>query len=149
MSRIVLEALRTFTPREVDRWILSDRDACARLVWQIENYPAMVLPDIAKPTVICGVVSTAGVGEMWMITGKGFEDDCGVVLRQQRRLCTDMFAVLGLHRLHMMIDTRRDEAKRWARGLGFEYEATLKKMGARANDVDIFLWSERSEEWVD
>lgn len=109
-------------------------------------FPAYALPCINQPTTICGLIHDHGVGEIWMVTGKGFERSAPIVLQQQRQLLKTFYQVLNLHRLHMLVDSSDGPAKLWAARLGFVFEAgPLRGMGARGNDQDFYLYNPIAE----
>lgn len=138
----ILDALRTFKPRPVDAWMFEHPVISQQLVSQILYFPCMALPSNDKPTVLCGLVHNfCGAGEIWMVTGEGFERTAKTVLQQQRRLARDFYKALGLHRLHILVDSDRKDARRWAEALGFQFEARLKKYGPRGEDRDMFLFN--------
>ncbi|HCS23303.1 MAG TPA: hypothetical protein PLW48_10135 [Alphaproteobacteria bacterium] len=141
MSKANLQALAQLEPRtDEDSFLLSDPDNRARLEYQIMNYPSFALPSIVQASVICGVAHAAGVGEVWMVTGKGFEKDFRTILRQQRAGLPMMMQVLKLHRLHMLVDPARHGVCRYAEAAGFDFEARLKRMGAKGQDLDMYVY---------
>lgn len=148
-NSLALKALREFQPRPVDAWMFERADTRAMLEAQALIYPTFILPDIEKPTCICGVAHSLGVGSVMLITGVGFDRSAPIVVRQLRELCMAAYKVFGLHRLHMMVNSDDAAAKRFAEKLGFVCEAArLKRMDARGQDMDIYLL-ERDQTWVE
>jgi hypothetical protein len=136
-----LEIFRNFKPRPCDAWFFEIDSVRLQLEQQILFFPVMALPSLDKPVALCGVVHAHGVGEMWMVTGEGFERKAPVIRDQQRGLCAAAVVALKLHRLHMMIESSRDDAKKWAEELGFRFEhGPVKSLSARNSDLDIYLW---------
>lgn len=142
MNEGVLDILDRFQARECDRWMLEDPFFRARIVAQIMSGPVAVLPSMEKPAAIVGITAVYGVASCWMVTGIGFERAAPVIVRQVRGLCDSVVAAFDLRRLHMMVDSDNPRAQRFAARLGFVCEAAgLKKLGARGQDVDIYLYS--------
>lgn len=139
MSAWANDILKSFVPRPIDAWYFDVPAARRQLEYQVENYPAFVLPDAEKPVALCGIVYSCNVGSVWMITGVGFERKAPLIVKQLRVLCETAWDALALHRLQMFVDSADDKAKLFARKLGFLCEAeNLKKMGARGQDLDIY-----------
>ncbi|MDP2207049.1 MAG: hypothetical protein Q8K65_12175 [Alphaproteobacteria bacterium] len=141
MSKANIKALSMLQPRtDEDRRLLNDAACRALIEYQILNYPSFALPSIAAPVVVCGIAHAAGVGEVWMVTGKGFEEQFRTVLRQQRAGLPQLIRVLDIHRLHMLVDPARAGVCRYAEAAGFEFEARLKRMGARGQDLEMYVY---------
>ena len=118
----VLKAFHEMTLRPVDADYKEDPHLCAYIEQQIWNFPTFALPHIHDPVAICGLVHFRGIGEIWMVTGAGFERQAPVIVKQQRSLILSLISALNLHRLDMEIDARRADAKLYAEKLGFEYD---------------------------
>ncbi|PZQ48885.1 MAG: hypothetical protein DI551_00715 [Micavibrio aeruginosavorus] len=145
MSEAVLRAFLNFKPRAVDAWMCEEpwRD---QVIAQILTSPSFVLPSLQTPVAICGVYISCGVGTAWLITGEGFERQAHIVAKQAKQFCRDAYAIYGLHRLHMLVDSDRPEAKRFAEKLGFVCEAArMKFMGARGQDLDIYFLERKDD----
>lgn len=146
MGYVVLKALDDFKPRKVDAWVLEDAFYREQLHHQIMYHPSFVLPNCENPAVICGFVTGPGnVAEAWMITGEGFEENIFSIIRQQKRLIEDMMEAMKWNRLHMTVVDGRPEADKYARLLGFEFEASLSKMGFRGEALKIYVMPEKGE----
>lgn len=139
MSQAVLKAFQSMILRPQDE--IADADLRTMLELQILNYPAFALPSIEAPVVICGFVHFRGVCECWMVTGAGFERMAPMVLQQQQSLIRTMWSALKLHRLDMEIDAGREDARLWARRLGFEYEGTRRAASMDGGDLEVFTWN--------
>jgi hypothetical protein len=136
-----VNALMTMELRDCDAWVRQNGAYFDALLRQASVFPAYVLPDPSAPLVVTGIVHHCGVGECWMLTGKGFgKGRTSEVLRQQRLLCASIYQALGLHRMHILCDAARSEAGRWAGALGFEYEFTAARFGPLGNDMGIWVW---------
>lgn len=146
MSAAVAQALIDMRPREVDSWIYNNPHYLRFIACQAVNFPAFAFPSIEKPTVICGIVHAFGDGECWMVTGIGFEKTIRHVLLMQQRVCADMYRALDLHRMTIVVDKERYDARRYAEKLGFHYETDLGHAGPRAVDQSIYLWPSTREE---
>lgn len=141
MTAAVLKAFDTFKLRACDAWMLEYPELMEELRCQALAFPSYALPTV-DPVVLCGVVHRFGEGEVWMVTGEGFEKKVREVLPQQRALIETMYGILGLHRLQMTIDSSRRDAATWAKHLGFEFEhGPMKRKGARAIDMDLYVYN--------
>jgi hypothetical protein len=45
----------------------------------------------------------------------------------------------SFRRFQLLVDVDFNEGQRWARGLGFEYEATLKKYSEKGKDQFVYV----------
>lgn len=145
MNEHALQAFYNFNPRPVDAWIFEDAQLWKLIEAQILNFPSYVLPSVDKPSALAGIVPMAGVGEVWMITAVGFERQAPVIIQQLRHLCAQYWDVLNLHRLHMRVDSGRQDAKFFAEKVGFKYETTCKNMGSRGQDIDYYVYERISK----
>lgn len=143
MNMDTLAALKNFRPRAVDAWALEDPRKRAQLVFQILNFPSVAWPSAENPIFICGVMKQLGVGEVWLITGEGFENIWREAARVQKHLCEIAIKIFNLHRVHMLVDSSREDAKRYARIAGFEYSNTNPGLGSRGEDLDFFIFKHR------
>jgi len=140
MNTDVIAALKVFKPRAVDAWVFEDARKMRQIIFQILNFPAIAWPSCDAPVFICGIVKQMGVGEVWLLTGEGFEDVWRKAARVQKNLCETAFKVFNLHRLHMLVDSTREDAKRYARIAGFEYSNTNPGLGPRGEDMDFYIF---------
>lgn len=149
MNRKALEAFYSFKPRPVDAWMFETELYRRQIEQQIMLFPSYVLPSPEEPLALCGIAYVNGVGTVWLVTGEGFERKAGMVARQMRELCIAAYKVFRFNRIHMMVDSNNPAAQGFAEKLGFVCEAkNLKAMGARGENMDIFLL-ERNSSWVD
>jgi hypothetical protein len=144
MSQAVLKAFLELVPREQDAASVYTAEQIRQVMRQIELFPAVALPSPAAATVICGLVHFQGKGELWMITGQGFEKTARAVLAQQKQLAKTFYRALGLRRLHLLVDAHRADAMRWAELIGFrrEFPTPLKNYGAYGQDQFMFIFSQ-------
>lgn len=140
MSQAVLHAFRNLTPRDADLRYFEDPRARQLIEAQILLFPSWALPDPQTASCVVGIVPNGRVGEVWMITGEGFEGHAKIILGIGRQLCRTMYEVLKLHRMDMRCRTDYPQAGRWAQALGLEYETTLKRAGAQGENIDVYLW---------
>ncbi len=149
MNDQAFAALEKFVPRPVDAWMFEDARCREQIEMQIAAYPSYVLPSVERPAAICGIITNCGIGSVWLVTGVGFERQAPIIVKQLRQLCDAAYQVFKLHRLHMLVDSDDKAAKFFAEKLGFICEAErLKKLGARGQDLDIYLL-ERNEAWAE
>lgn len=139
----VVRAFETMVLHPRDAARIKAPEVAAHIIRQCEGFPAIALPSADKPVAICGIVYQFGVGEAWMVLGEGFETSWRSVLRMHRRVIPDMYKALKLHRLHMRVEAGFSAARRYAEALGFEYEATARRMGASGEDIAFYVWPER------
>lgn len=122
MNRAVIEAFMNMRPRQGDpesARILGDAELRAKVLYQIERWPAFALPSPAAPGLICGVAIEGDIGEVWMVAGEDFDASIRTILRQQRFLCRMALQVFQLKRIQMRVSLERAGAARWAGALGF------------------------------
>lgn len=149
MSETVLEVMRTrFKPRACDAWMFAHPELRALLELQAACGPAYALPSLDNPQAIAGLGAVCGVGSVWMVTGERFRRFSPVIAGQLEQLCHAAIAVFNLHRLQMLVDSDRPDAKFFAEKIGFVCEAAnLKKLGARGQDIDLYRF-ERNQIWA-
>lgn len=116
--------------------IMTDPELRAKVIVQIEQFPAVALPSLEAPVVICGAVLGDDMAELWMVTGEGFERQLKVVLRQMRSLLETAREAFAPRALKLCVNPDRPGAERFVRRLGFTYEKrtathiyTLKQKG--------------------
>lgn len=137
-----VEAMQNMKLRERDSYLKDNPQMWKILLWQAENMPACVLPNIFDPIVVCGVTHRFGVGEAWMVASDELHGrNAAIVLIQQRNVIQSLYQSLNLHRLHMVIDEDFGKAKFWAEKLGFVYESTNKRMGSRGQNVELWIFN--------
>lgn len=125
---------------EADRDIYCHPRMIEKLCWQIENFPAFVLPSLQDPVIVCGIAHDLGVGEVWMLTGENFVNHWRRVLRQHRALCATAYRALGLHRMHMLVDPDRQGAGAYAGAVGFIAGNIEKRFGPNGTDLQFYVW---------
>lgn len=140
MNRLALEAFERMEPSEADAYLFADPARRNFIRAQIVNFPAYVLPDPERATVVCGIVHAFGLGEVWMVKSRDFRRSAPIVLPLMRDLIAGGYAALGLRRLSLAVEAGRADAALWARRLGFAREATLRAAHPRGGDVDVFVW---------
>lgn len=141
MSELVLKALENFRPREPHRWVFEHPAYLAQLRQQIMLFPSYALPGSKRPTCIAGLVHEFGKGELWMMTGEGFERDVKIILPQARQLLAHLYTRLDLHRMSMRIACDNAAGRTWAKHTGFRFECgPMKSDGARGEDMDMFVY---------
>lgn len=144
MGNQVLAALERMQVRDADAWMVATPALRDQLAVQITHFPAFALPAPDRAVCIAGISHLNGVGEVWMVTGAGFEGMARRVLRQARLLLPCLYDALGLHRLHMTVESGRRDAARWAIAAGFRFEAgPLRGMGAQGQDMDFYLYERK------
>lgn len=146
MSARVLQALQNFKPRAPHLWVFENPEYLARLQRQIMLFPSFALPDSRAATCIAGIVHELGVGELWMMTGEGFERDARKILPLARGLLAHLYAHFGLHRMCMRISCDNAAGRTWAKHTGFRFECgPMKRAGARGEDMDMFVYHNGGE----
>lgn len=141
MSATILDAFSKFKPRAVDAWMFDDPNLHAQLEWQVANFPSYALPSLDDVQAICGVTHVLGVGSVWLVTGELFKRRSPIIAGQLEQLCLAAIEVFGLHRLQMLVDSDRPDAKFFAEKIGFACEAeNLKRLGARGQNIDLYLF---------
>ena len=141
MNEAVLKAFETFKPRARDAWMMDDAQYRERLERQIVLFPCYALPTSKAATCLSGLVHDMGVGELWMLTGEGFERDTRTILKLSRRLIAYLYGALKLRRLQMYIAVGDREGQIWAKHTGFRFEAgPLKRLGRRGDDLEIWIY---------
>lgn len=140
----IVDALGRMRIRPVDAWMLDNRAYALRIVEQILNFPSFALPDLENPVAICGIVHAFGVGEIWMVTGEGFEEQVKTILPMHREMIRGMAQALNLHRVHMIVDPSHPGAARYGKALGFESEfgKLSRRLGPRGEDLEFLIWNE-------
>lgn len=142
MSKRVLQALQNFKPRAPHLWVFENPAYLAQLRQQIMLFPSYALPDSKNATCIAGVVHDFGKGELWMMTGEGFERDVKKILPLARWLLADLYDSLRLHRMCMRIACDNAAGRTWAKHTGFRFECgPMKCAGARGEDMDMFVYN--------
>ncbi len=147
MKEAVLTALQNFKPRAADAWMLENAAYRQRLERQIVLFPAYALPDSVAPVCLCGVVHDFGVGELWMLTGEGFDGALRRLLPLSRELVRHVFEGLQLRRLELYVESARKESAIWAKHMGFTFEfGPLRGKGATGQDLDLWTFSKPAAE---
>lgn len=141
MTSPVLLAFLKLKPREGDAnsiEVLTNPELRARVIVQIEQYPAVALPDAENPVVVAGAVLNDEMAELWMVAGAGFEAQYRRVIRQLKCLIGAAQEALAPRKIILCVDPDRPGAERFVRALGFAYEKrkaahvyTLKQKGKR------------------
>lgn len=140
-----VDALMAMEPHPDHAWMFENPRMFEQLVQQAWAYPSYVLPEKACPAVVFGIIHRFGVGEAWMVAAADFEKRARLVLGAQRALCAMWYKTLGLHRMHIMVESACARSRNWARHLGFSYETDLKRAGARGEDIAVYLWQKQEE----
>ena len=130
--------------RAPERKILENDEARAILKRSIAANPSIILVTGAlldQPLIAAGMVAgNYGVGDVWTLTCEGIERHVlGVIkrLRQHIRVTRGNF---GLRIVHTCIFEGNERAARFARLVGFDYEATLQGIGPGGETMEIFTW---------
>lgn len=81
--------------------------------------------------------------------GEQFEGK-GLIIKACRMLIDHAFGILGLQRVHIMIDPANVRSRAIPRKLGFHYEGTLRRYWRIGdNYYDLEVYSILRDEWVD
>lgn len=135
------DALNNFIPREQDKWMFENTAYLQKLRIQLDSYyPSFVMPDHENPAMICGCMHELGVGEVWMITGQDFDKHVKTIVSQLRQLSGTLYRCLNLRLLYIRVESAREDAKRFAEAMGFEYSHTAPRMGFRGEDLDYYYY---------
>ena len=125
MSKAVLQAFLSMKPRENDvdaAHIMATPEMRAQLIVQIEQYPAVALPNAQNPVMIAGAVLSDDIAELWMVAGEGFDRHILTLLKQCRQLIATAREALAPRTLTLAVNPDRAGTERFARALGFAYE---------------------------
>lgn len=125
MSDVVLQAFLKMKPRAGDAdsfEIMTNPELRAKLIVQIERFPAVALPSVQNPVMICGAVLNDEMAELWMVAGEGFEKHLKLLLRQIRHLIGTAKEAFGGRAITLCINPDRPGTERFVRALGFVYE---------------------------
>lgn len=107
----------------------------------IRNGIAVVFMADDEPVCLMGVInSSPGVGEGWFRAAPAAKAHLRGIKMAVPKIISLAVAVHQLHRVHTLAKTGYDPGRRFVEFLGFEYEATLKRIGPEASDYDIYLW---------
>lgn len=125
MSNTVLQAFLKMKPRAGDAQsieIMTNPELRAKLIVQIERFPAVALPDTENPVLVAGMVLSDEIAELWMVAGDGFEKQIKNVLRRMRHLLDGLENDLGGRAIKLCVDPDRPGTERFAQAVGFVYE---------------------------
>lgn len=125
MSNTVLQAFLKMKPRAGDAQsieIMTNPELRAKLIVQIERFPAVALPDTENPVLVAGAVLNDEMVELWMVAGEGFEKQLKPLLRQIRHLISTAQEAFGERAIKLCIDPDRPGTERFAQAVGFVYE---------------------------
>lgn len=136
----LVEIAMTMKLSVADQDLHRDDRMMRSMVHQIRTFPAMALPSMDDPVILCGVAYNCGVGELWMLTSESFATRWRSILRQHKQACAMVYEALGLHRMHILVDPRRPEACAYAEALGFKFEYTAARFGAQGVDMSFYVW---------
>lgn len=105
---------------------------------QAEMGTAMTSFVHGKPIAVTGVVYFwNGVGELWSIFDESIRKRPATMLRTGKSYCDIAMRYLHLHRLQITVRTDDIRAINYARHLGFDTEATMRKYGP--DQIDYLL----------
>ena len=144
MINPAVHALETMVFHEREQWMKDNPEYYELILVQAMCFPAVVLPDVHNPALVCGVVIDDRVGELWMICGEDFDLHVKSILAQQKSLALSMIEAFSLTELRIALRPDRDDAKRWARGLGFVYDRPGKSFTGEAIEYWTYPIQQRS-----
>lgn len=130
--------------RAAERKILENDEARAILKRSIVESPSIILVAgklLDEPLIAAGMVAgNYGVGDVWTLTCEGIERHVLGVIRALRLHIRVTRGVFRLRIVHTCIFEGNEPAARFARLVGFDYEATLKGIGPGGETMEIFTW---------
>jgi hypothetical protein len=125
MTSPVLLAFLNMKPREGDAEsaeIIGNPEMRARLIVQIERFPAVALPSVEAPVMVGGAVLSDELAELWMVAGAGFDRELRGILRHLRQLIATAREALAPREIKICVNPDRPGTEKFARALGFTYE---------------------------
>jgi len=125
MSNAVVQAFLNMKPRAGDAEstaIMTSPELRAKLIVQIERFPAVALPNPESPVLIAGAALSDDMVELWMVAGDGFEKQLKPLLRQIRHLIATAQEAFAGRAIKLCINPDRPGTERFVRALGFVYE---------------------------
>lgn len=125
MNKAVLQAFLNMKPREGDEdaaHIMTTPEMRAQLIMQIEQHPAVALPNSQNPVMIAGAVLSDDMAELWMVAGEGFDKRIPTLLKQCRQLIATAREALYPREIKLVVNPDRAGTERFAKALGFAYE---------------------------
>ena len=125
MTSPALLAFLKMQPREGDAdsaEIITNPELRAKVIVQIERFPAVALPNAEEPVVVAGAVLSDDMAEMWMVAGAGFDKQLRPLVRQLRHLISTAREALAPRAIKICVNPDRPGTERFARALGFAYE---------------------------
>lgn len=102
--------------------IMTTPELRAKVIVQIEKFPAVALPDAENPAAICGIVLADDMAEFWMVAGEGFDKNLRQLLRHMRYLLQCAQVTFAPRALKIFVNPDRPGTERFAQALGFVYE---------------------------
>lgn len=125
MTKTALHAFLAMKPRAGDAEsveIMTNPELRARVIVQIERFPAVALPSAEHPVVVAGAVLNDEMAELWMVAGEGFERQLKIVLRQMKHLLNTAREALAPREIKLCVNPDRPGTERFVQALGFVYE---------------------------
>ena len=125
MTKSVLEAFLAMKPRASDGdavEIMTNPELRAKVIVQIERFPAVALPSTEAPVLVAGAVMNDDMVELWMVPGEGFNQQLRPLLRQIRQLITTARAAFAPRDIKLCVDPDRPGTERFVQALGFAFE---------------------------
>ncbi len=123
--KTALQAFLSMKPRAGDAEnfeIMTNPELRAKVIIQIERFPAVALPSAEAPVVVCGAVLSDELAELWMVAGEGFDKRLRLILRQMKHLLKTAQEALAPREIKICVNPDRPGTERFARALGFAYE---------------------------
>ena len=120
----------------------NDAGALDTLKRQIETGVAVSLvTEDGEIVCIMGVAKIShGVGDGWFRASPLLRKHLRDVQKAVPRVIAIATVANEFHRVHTLVKTGYTAGRKFVEFLGFEYEATLEKIGPEAGDYDIFIW---------
>lgn len=79
-----------------------------------------------------------GVGEVWVIRGKGIDSNKFNFFKTVRKLVDFAIKNMGLHRVELAVSHKEPEWDKWAKTLGFSFEHVCKAYDELKTDHNIY-----------
>ena len=148
---MVTPVMKTLPPDGLDGWICRFpeeevgfdglRQHLAKGRDTSPSLKVVVPPDLERAVLATGMIDMGGgVAEVWMVTAPGFERFIKSALRLLPKYIGITAKAFQFHRVHTLVASDFAGAKRFARLVGFEFEATLKQIGPNRADYDMMIW---------
>lgn len=136
----IVSAFMCMDLRDCDRWAHDNLEVQNAIVAQINHFPAFALPDMDRPSVICGFYHAFGCVTAWMLASKDFPRQAHKVLPMQQTLCRSMYRALSAQRMDIEVVKGFTSGEKWAERLGFTFEGVRARGGLGGVDISVYVW---------